>query len=290
MKKVLIPMPALRPGTICSRTGACFQFSAAQLEKIAANYSPGKYAAKVQVGHDEAIANYGEIHALRFENGILTPYAELSPEGYAHYVTGFDDISLGFFPPAHPNNPTPGEFYPQHLAFVTHGAAKNLGDGQLIASEFAEFELTQEVFAMSDNTPVHDAATEKVAPATPDAPVAQFSDESVQKLIQEAVASERVKMSAQIQEYEKINEKVAHFAEVVGTKLPSDRAKTATALYKEALKHESGFAQFSDTDKPFSARFSEFVDSLPAPNTAMFQEVTGGQYVDEPPRLNLWSN
>jgi hypothetical protein len=292
MRKIIVPMPSIAPGAITSMFGERFEFSAADLAASAAAYSPNKRVAKVQVGHGTDGEVMGNVERAEFKDGVLTLFSELSAAGFERYQAGLDDLSISFYRPNDAQNPVQGVWYPNHLGFVRRGAANNVPRNTELTAEspqFAEFECSSEncsceVIQMADvgkkdDLTVAATVTDKVA-EKPSAPM--FSESDVQALVQAAIAERDKKNRV-------IDDKIVAFGETVTGKLPVDKAKQASALYRRMLEQESGFAHFGEAVS-LATEFDALMKSLPVPNLAMFQEMTSpqGGLPSQETEINIW--
>lgn len=110
-----------RAGSHTPMTGATLSFAEADLAATARAYDPAKHEAPIVVGHPKLDAPaYGWVGGLTAEGGDLfaTPkqvepaFADLVKEGR------FKKVSVAFFKPDHPSNPTPGTYYLKHVGFL----------------------------------------------------------------------------------------------------------------------------------------------------------------------------
>ena len=120
-----------RAGSHTPMAGATLNFAEADLAATARAYDPAKHEAPIVVGHPKLDAPaYGWVGGLTAEGGDLfaTPkqvepaFADLVKEGR------FKKVSVAFFKPDHPSNPTPGTYYLKHVGFLgaTPPAVKGL--------------------------------------------------------------------------------------------------------------------------------------------------------------------
>ena len=141
-----------RPGTFRAMNGQEYAFSRDDVAAMAANYDADKAPAPVVVGHpkhDDPAFGWAEGFEVNEAGTLVANLNKLSPE----FVSAVEDgryrmVSMKFFPPDAPNNPSPGSYYPRHIGFLG-GAAPAVsglapvqfsdgGDDQLIEIEFAE--------------------------------------------------------------------------------------------------------------------------------------------------------
>lgn len=111
-----------RAGRHIDDTGVAHHFSEADLDGMVRSYNPALREAPLTVGHpaDNRPA-YGWVKALRrTASGTLaiTPH-QVEPQFAEMVAAGrFKKRSASFYPPHAPNNPTPGQWYLRHVAFL----------------------------------------------------------------------------------------------------------------------------------------------------------------------------
>ncbi len=118
------PFEIFRSGTHTDSRGRPFTFSDEDLTAIAEKYDPALSHAPIVVGHPKEDAPaYGWVKSVRFSDGRLVVETEDLESEFSDLVKAgrFRTRSASFFPPEHPNNPTPGQYYLRHVGFL--GAA-----------------------------------------------------------------------------------------------------------------------------------------------------------------------
>ena len=111
-----------RAGSHTDDAGAAHHFSEADLDGMAASYSPALREAPLTVGHPkDNLPAYGWVKSVtRTAAGALaiTPH-QVEPQ-FAEMVQAgrFKKRSASFYPPNAPNNPMPGKWYLRHVAFL----------------------------------------------------------------------------------------------------------------------------------------------------------------------------
>lgn len=131
------PFEIFRSGTHTDSRGRPFTFSDEDLTAIASKYDPALSHAPIVVGHPKEDAPaYGWVKSISFRDGRLVVDTEDLETEFADLVKAgrFRTRSASFYPPEHPNNPTPGQYYLRHVGFL--GAAPPAVKG-LKAVEFA---------------------------------------------------------------------------------------------------------------------------------------------------------
>ena len=104
-------------------SGAVIEFTAADVAAIAAAYDPAVHEAPHVVGHPTTDGPaYGWVQSLGVNAAgrlCVTTSRQVEPQ-FAELVTAgrFKKRSASFYPPAHPNNPTPGSYYLKHVGWL----------------------------------------------------------------------------------------------------------------------------------------------------------------------------
>jgi len=111
-----------RPGRHTDAEGQVHEFSAADVHRMAADYKSAEREAPLCVGHPEHNhPAYGYVKGLAVNHAgrlvmdthqVAPQFAELVKDGR------YKKRSVSFYPPTHPNNPTPGAWYLRHVAFL----------------------------------------------------------------------------------------------------------------------------------------------------------------------------
>lgn len=125
------PIDIFRSGNHTDSQGRAFSFTDADLEAIATQYDPALHEAPIVVGHPKQDAPaYGWIKSVSFQDGHLVAEPQNIEPQFAELVKRrrFSKVSSSFYPPNHPNNPTPGKYYLKHVGFLgaTPPAVKGL--------------------------------------------------------------------------------------------------------------------------------------------------------------------
>lgn len=111
-----------RAGRHIDDQGTAHQFSEADLDGMAASYNPALREAPLTVGHPENnLPAYGWVKGVaRNASGALVMNPHQVEPQFAEMVQAgrFKKRSASFYPPAAPNNPTPGKWYLRHVAFL----------------------------------------------------------------------------------------------------------------------------------------------------------------------------
>lgn len=111
-----------RAGRHIDDAGATHQFSEADLTGMASSYNPALREAPLTVGHPkDNLPAYGWVKSVqRNAAGVLTISTHSVEPQFAEMVESrrFPKRSASFYPPKAANNPTPGQWYLRHVAFL----------------------------------------------------------------------------------------------------------------------------------------------------------------------------
>lgn len=111
-----------RTGRHISDAGETLVFLASDIVEIANGYAPHLREAPLTVGHPaDNLPAYGWVDSLvASADGRLLMKAHKVQPAFSEAVRAgrFRKRSASFYPPRHPNNPTPGRWYLRHVAFL----------------------------------------------------------------------------------------------------------------------------------------------------------------------------
>lgn len=112
-----------RSGTFTPMSGDPISYGADDLENIVTNYSFDTAPAPIVVGHPKTdTPAFGWIAGFEYDKETDRLYADLDQidPTFAGQVNAgqYKKVSMSFFKPDAPNNPTPGNWYPKHLGFL----------------------------------------------------------------------------------------------------------------------------------------------------------------------------
>ena len=139
-----------RAGTCTDNSGRTITITPEQVAAIASHYSPDKHEAPIVVGHPSTNAPaYGWVGSLKAENGTLFADFAQVDDDFAELVKKgrYKKVSASFYPPNHPSNPQPENWYLRHVGFL--GAHPPAVKG-LAAINFADDEDGVVSFGESD--------------------------------------------------------------------------------------------------------------------------------------------
>lgn len=110
-----------RAGTRTDNSGRTITITPEQVAAIASHYSPDKHEAPIVVGHPSTNAPaYGWVGSLKAENGTLFADFAQVDDDFAELVKKgrYKKVSASFYPPNHPSNPQPENWYLRHVGFL----------------------------------------------------------------------------------------------------------------------------------------------------------------------------
>lgn len=111
-----------RAGSHTDDLGTVHSFSAADVAGMVASYDPALREAPLTVGHPaHNLPAYGWVKGLAVNSAgnLAMDTHQVQPQ-FAEMVDAklFKKRSASFYPPGHPNNPKPGNWYLRHVAFL----------------------------------------------------------------------------------------------------------------------------------------------------------------------------
>lgn len=197
-----------RAGRRIADDGHAYDFSDADIDDVAASYDPALRAAPLVVGHPAAdLPAYGWVACAgakpSADGRVLTVDTRAVEPAFAEMVRNerFPKRSAAFYPPAHPNNPTPGKWYLRHVGFLgaQPPAVAGLKDIQFSEQDDAG------VVCFSESPAGNPPSQEKTT-----------MDEETRKRLEEAEAAAAAAKKAQADaeaETKRAKEQMAQFAE-----------------------------------------------------------------------------
>lgn len=155
------PIPLFRTGTFTSVEGVEVSLGENDLTSIAASYDAAANPAPLVIGHPKIDdPAYGWVDHLDVQGDVLRAWpdpAQLEP-GFAEAVNAgrYAKVSAQFYPPDHPHNPTPGQFYLKHVGFLGAHAPGVKGLGRVSfaagdAGDLVTFEQEKTMPPTDDN-------------------------------------------------------------------------------------------------------------------------------------------
>lgn len=144
-----------RPGTFRAMNGQEYSFSDADVLAMASAYDPVKAPAPVVVGHpkhDDPAFGWAQGFEINDDGTLIAELGDLAPEFVDAVAQGrYRKVSMKFFPPDAPSNPSPGAYYPRHVGFLGGAAPAVSG---LAPVQFVEGDdgLIEIAFSLEDVT------------------------------------------------------------------------------------------------------------------------------------------
>lgn len=273
-----------RPGRLIDDAGVARDFTAADVARMAEVYDPAKREAPLTIGHPEHnLPAYG--YALRLgvsDTGRLVMDTHQVPVQFAEIVEAgrFKKRSACFYPPGHPNNPTPDAWYLRHVAFL--GAQPPAVDG-LADIKFSEGD-TDGVVQFSEESidpPTQEQDMSKELQDQLDAAKKKADDEEAARKRAETEAQQAKNQLAQFAEAQRTQRHAAFVsfaeAQVEAARLrKQDKDPLVAALERLADGEVVSFAEGDSTRKVDLAQWLQGVVSA-APQLVSFGEFAPGQ-------------
>lgn len=139
------PIEIFRAGRHVDMHGIEHHITSEHLARVASGYDAARHEAPLVIGHPKTNAPaYGWVRGLRMDGDLLlADVAELDP-AFAESVNAgrYKKRSAAFLLPTSPGNPTPGDYYLNHVGFLgaQAPAVKGLRDAQFADGvQLAEF-------------------------------------------------------------------------------------------------------------------------------------------------------
>lgn len=237
-----------RAGRHIDDAGVAHEFSEAAIAAMAAGYDPALREAPLCVGHPAGNRPaYGWVKGLSLADGVLSMATHQVEPQFAEMVQAgrFKKRSASFYPPHAHNNPTPGQWYLRHVAFL--GAQPPAVAG-LKDIEFSEAEDAAVAVNFSE------------AVATPSTTQQENTmDDDTKKRLEQADATEAENkaLKEQLAQFAERQRSDRHAANVsfceaavkAGKLLPADRASAVAVLDQLAESAPVEFAEGEATRK-----------------------------------------
>lgn len=197
-----------RAGRHTDDSGTVHSFSAADVAGMVSSYSPALREAPLTIGHPaHNLPAYGWVKGLAVNGAghLAMDTHEVQPQ-FAEMLSAklFKKRSASFYPPSHPNNPKPGNWYLRHVAFLGAQPPAIAGladfseaDTTTGAVNFSETLFNQEQLRMSKELQDQLAASQAQAAAA-DAARTKAEGEAAEanaKLVQFAEAAQRERVA-----------------------------------------------------------------------------------------------
>lgn len=149
------------PGQRIDDAGRRHMFTPAMLAEMVASYEPNLHEAPLTIGHPkDNLPAYGWVKALYInEAGNLAIDASQADADFLEMLAKgrFKKRSASFYPPEHPNNPTPGKWHLRHVAFLgaQPPAVKGLRDFKDGAPDLLVLNFSEQVLNDSPTTTIN---------------------------------------------------------------------------------------------------------------------------------------
>lgn len=111
-----------KPGTFIAESGEQITLTKQDLVQLAAGFDPAKSRAPLVIGHPKLNAPaYGWTHSVEAdaEGNVFAVPKQVNADFSEMVKAGsFKTVSSSLYPPKHPSNPTPGQWYLRHVGFL----------------------------------------------------------------------------------------------------------------------------------------------------------------------------
>lgn len=266
-----------RAGTHTAMNGTEVTFTPADLQAIAKVYDPALHEAPITVGHPTGSApSYGWVKALQAEGEVLYAQCDQMDPAFIDLVKAgrFKKRSAAFYTPDSPNNPKPGSYYPQHVAWLGAQAPAVKGLKDVAFADGAQ------VLVFGDWTT---STMARLSRSLRDWLISKFGQDEADKALPswdvQALADEAVREAMEPDSPDSTTQAALAYSEGAPS-MPSPAAATAEDLAAREAKLAADIRQLNAdrealaqregavTHKARLAEFGEFLDTLIQPGTA----------------------
>jgi DNA-binding phage protein len=273
-----------KAGDHVARNGMQREYSAAELEQVAASYDPAVYRAPLIVEHRTNGVEDGEIHKMPWCFGVPSAlkvvgdtvkagFAKVAPEFLEWVENGnLIDVSSGLYAPDDFRNPTPGQWSLRHIAALGSQPPSVKGLKGLEELLYAEDEQPIEIAMPA----AKDAFAEFAEPSTDSfikelvaAAVAPFADriEVLTKQVEAVPATVELTQETEFMEWDDIVTWAIRQGVTSSGKSPADIAAAAdiTPERLDVILGKTGEATYDEMQKIVQALGIEMEYSEPSP-------------------------
>lgn len=230
-----------RAGTHTDDAGVAHNFSEADVAGMAASYNPAIRQAPLTIGHPaDNLPAYGWVSALKLNAaGRLAMDATQVEPQFAEMVQAgrFKKRSASFYPPKHPNNPTPATWYLRHVAF--------LGAQPPAVSGLADFSIGSDAGCINFSSGAESAAQAQAdgSASPPPSPSLQAITLTPEQQLEQTMSDELKAKLAAAEAKQAETDKALAEAKAAGA-----AAAVQLAQFAEKAKAErtAGFVSFAD--------------------------------------------
>lgn len=269
-----------RAGTQVDDAGNSHRFSEADIAAIAAAYDPTLREAPLTVGHPaDNLPAYGWVKGLAARGSILVMNPHQVEPQFAELVqTGrYKKRSSSFYPPNSPNNPTPGQWYLRHVAFLgaQPPAVVGLKDIQFAQGDCDAVNFS-EVVQQPKESSMNEEEKARLAKAEADAKAAQEAKQAAEAEV--AAAKAQLAQFAEAQAKER-HERHVSFCETqvkAGKLLPRDQATAVAVLDQLAAAQPVEFSEGGANKKVAPADWLQSLIAAAAPQVSFGEFAPGG--------------
>jgi hypothetical protein len=227
-----------RAGTHTDDAGNAHNFSEADVAGMAAGYNPALRQAPLTIGHPaDNLPAYGWVSALKLNAAgrLAMDATQVAPQ-FAEMVQAgrFKKRSASFYPPKHPNNPTPTSWYLRHVAF--------LGAQPPAVSGLADFAAGSDAGCVNFSSGAEPAALAQASGSA--SPPPSLSQTTPEQLTQEQLMDIDLKKQLEAAQAKQAETDAA----LAAAKAEADAGKAQLAQFAEKARADktAGFVSFAE--------------------------------------------
>lgn len=259
-----------KTGNHTSEDGRQWAFPHEVVQQFVENYDPAIFAAPLVVGHPKLDdPSYGQAARLVLDGDtVKMEPAHVEPQ-FAALVNDkrFPNVSASFFPPEHPSNPKPGQWYLRHVGFLGAAAPAVVGLKPASFNGSADGVVTL-AFAAAP-APVLNPQEETSVPQSKNPqPAVDFAAKQAELDQQAAALAVREKQLAEKETAARQAEVASFAASLVdgGKLLPAEQPAVEALLNSLATQDQpvSFAAADGQVSKPAAHLLRDFLTGLPA--------------------------
>lgn len=261
-----------KTGNHTAEDGRQWSFPREVVQQLVDNYDPAAFAAPLVVGHPALDAPaYGQVAKLVLNGDTVEMEpAHVEPQ-FAALVNAkrFPNVSASFFPPEHPSNPKPGQWYLRHVGFLGAAAPAIAGLKPASFNGPADGVVTL-AFAAPASAPAPHHPQEETPVPTPTnpQPAVDFAAQQAELDQRAGALAKREKLLAS-KEAAARQAEVANFAASLvdgGKLLPAEQPAVEALLNSLTTQEQpvSFAAADGQVSKPAAQLLRDFLTGLPA--------------------------
>lgn len=257
-----------KTGNHTSEDGRQWSFPEDVVRQLVDNYDPAVFAAPLVVGHPALDAPaYGQVAQLVLNGDTVEMEPVHVEPQFAALVNAkrFPNVSASFFPPEHPSNPKPGQWYLRHVGFLGAAAPAIPGLKPASFNGTADGVVTLAFAAAATLNPQEEIPVPKPEQQTP---AVDFAAKQAELDQQAAALAQREKLLAEKETAARQAEVASFAASLVdgGKLLPAEQPAVEALLNSLSTQEQSVSFAAADgqVSKPAAQLLRDFLTGLPA--------------------------